>query len=168
MIMRRALLIAAAFGLACAASPAWAQMPPGAGQQQMPPCLQKFVALRKDAEAKAKRLDAAGKRKQKPTAQQACQLFTVFSVAEEKLVKYSIENQTWCGIPPQVVANMKKAHARTTQTRARICRVAAEMRSRPRGPTLSDALGAPAPDANNIKTGRGTYDTLTGSALGNR
>jgi hypothetical protein len=31
---------------------------------------------------------------------------------------------------------------------------------------LSDALSSPVPDSNNIKTGRGTFDTLTGSPLG--
>lgn len=166
MMLRRAMLIAG-LGLACAAGPALAQMPPGAGQQQMPPCIKKFVSLRNAARAKAKILEAAGKRKQKPTAQEACHLFNVFSTAEEKLVKYATENETWCGIPPRVVANMKKAHVRTVQTRTHICRVAAEQRARPRGPTLSDALSGPVPDANNIKTGHGgTFDTLTGSPIG--
>ncbi len=167
MKLRRAMSIAA-LGLACAAGPAWAQMQPGEGQGQMPPCIKKFVALRNDAAAKAKLLEAAGQRKQKPSAQEACQLFSVFSAAEAKLLKYSSENTTWCGIPPQVVEQMKKAHARTTLTRTRICRVAAQQRVRPHGPTLSDALGGAVPDANNIKTGRGTFDTLTGSPIGNR
>lgn len=166
MTLRRAMFIAA-LGLACAAGPAWAQMPPGPGQQP-PPCIKKFIDLRNDAASKAKVLEAAGKRKHKPTAQEACHLFTVFSSAEAKLLKYASENVTWCGIPLRVVEQMKKAHARTTATRTRICRVAAEQRARPRGPTLSDALGATAPDANNIKAGGGTFDTLTGSALGNR
>jgi hypothetical protein len=38
---------------------------------------------------------------------------------------------------------------------------------RPAGPSLSDALGGPIPDSSNIKTGRGTFDTLTGTPLGN-
>lgn len=166
MKLRGAMLIAA-WGLACTAAPAWAQMQPGAGQQ-MPPCIKKFVSLRNVAETKAKALEAAGKRKQKPTAQEACHLFSAFSTAEERLLKYAGENQTWCGIPPQVVEQMKKAHARTTQTRTRICRVAAEQRARPRGPSLSDALSGPVPDASNIKTGRGTFDTLTGAPIGSR
>lgn len=161
MNVRRAVFIAA-LGLASAAGPAWAQ-------QQMPPCVQKFVALRNVAAGKAKALEAAGKRKRKPTAQEACGLFNAFSTAEERLLKYATENATWCGIPPNVVQQMKQAHARTTTARTRVCRVAAEQRARPRGPTLSDALGAPAPDANNIKTGRGgAFDTLTGAPIGSR
>ncbi len=164
MSMRRAVFIAA-LGLACAAGPAWAQTRPGAGQQQMPPCIQKFVSLRKAAEASAKRIQAAGQRKTKPTAQEACGLFTHFVSAEAKLVKYAAENQAWCGIPPKVVEQMTEAHKRTNTTRARICKVAAEQRDRPRGPSLSEALGATAPSASNVKPG-GTFDTLTGSALG--
>jgi hypothetical protein len=39
--------------------------------------------------------------------------------------------------------------------------------ARPAAPTLSDALGSTptVPDATNTKTGKGTYDTLTGNAL---
>ena len=165
MNVRRAMFIAA-LGWAAAAAPALAQMQPGVGQQ--PPCVAKYVELRSAAEVKARAIEAAGKRKQKPTAQEACRLFNAFSAAEAKLVKYASENGTWCGIPPNVVTQMKQSHARLTVTRTRICQAAAAQLARPRGPTLSDALGGPAPDASNIKTGRGTFDTLTGSPLGNR
>lgn len=164
MSVRRAAIIAM-LGLAAAAGPAWAQ---GAGQEP-PPCLKKFLDLRQAAEVKAKALDAAGKRNPKPSAQEACGLFNAFSAAESKLLKYASENQTWCGIPAQVVTQMKAAHQRTTTMRTRICQTAAVQRARPPGPTLSDALGAATPDANNVKTGHGgTFDTLTGSALDNR
>jgi len=167
MSVRRAAFIAMV-GLVAIAGPARAQAPAGAGQQP-PPCLQKFLELRKAAETKAQALAAAGKRKQKPTAQEACGLFNAFTAAEAKLLKYASENGTWCGIPPQVVTQMKAAHKQSTTTRTRICQAAAAQRAQPRGPTLSDALGTAAPDNNNIKTGHGgTFDTLTGSALGNR
>lgn len=165
MKMRWTVCIAA-LGLA-AAGPARAQLQPGAGQEP-PACVKKFVTLRTAAEARAKAIQSASQRKQKPTAQQACSLFNAFSSAEEKLVKYAVENQTWCGIPPQIVESMKKAHARTAETRTRICRAAAAERVRPRGPTLSDTLDGAVPNAGNIRTGRGTYDTLTGSPLGTR
>ncbi len=165
MNVRRAMFIAA-LGLAAAAGPALAQTQQGFGQQ--PPCVQKYAELRSAAEVKARAIEAAGKRKQKPTAQEACRLFNAFSAAEAKLIKYATENGTWCGIPPQVVTQMKQSHEQLTVTRTRICQAAAAQLARPRGPTLSDALGGPAPDASNIKTGRGTFDTLTGSPLGNR
>jgi len=143
------------------------QPPPPQQQQQAPPCLEQFVKLRDEATRKAKAIEAAGKAKPKPSAQVACQLFNSFSAAEAKLVKYATKNQTWCGIPQQVIEQMKQAHAKTAETRTRICRVAAAP-PRPRGPSLSEALGADVPSAGNIKSGHGIFDTLTGTPLGER
>ncbi len=80
------------------------------------------------------------------------------------MLKYAVENSVWCGIPPQIIDAIKKGHAKSTEMRTRICRVAAAP-VRPPGPTLSDALSNPVPSSNNIKTGGGTFDTLTGSPL---
>ena len=105
----------------------------------------------------------------KASAQAACKLFNSFSAAESKMLKYAVANNVWCGIPDNIVAGMKQAHVRTDEMRSKICKVAAAGPPRPAGPSLSDALGGSAvPDASNIKTGRGTYDTLTGSPLGTR
>jgi len=162
MNMRRALFTAACLMLA-GARPATAQFQ--SAPQQEPPCLTQFVKLRDDAQKKAKLIAEASKRKPKPTAKVACHLFTSFSAAESKLMNYAEKNEVWCGIPKKFVVDMKKQHVRTAEIRTRICRVAAAPPV-PRGPSLSDALGAPVPSADNIKTGRGTFDTLTGSPLG--
>jgi hypothetical protein len=96
---------------------------------------------------------------------EACKLLTTFLAAEEKMLKYAKQNATWCGIPPQVVQQITLGHAKTTEVRTRVCKLAANP-PRPAGPSLSDALGSGIPNANNIKTGRGTFDTLTGSPIG--
>ena len=83
------------------------------------------------------------------------------------MVKYAVENAAWCGIPAQAVEQMKAGHAKAEEMRVKICRVAAAPPA-PRGPTLSDALNPGIPSSSNIKTGQGTYDTLTGSPLGGR
>jgi hypothetical protein len=163
MSLRRALFIAAVL-LPAAAAPAAAQFPPA--PQQEPPCIKNFARLRDDAAKKAVAIRTANKHKL--DAKEACHLFNSFSAAEEKLIKYADANATWCGIPEQIVKSMKQAHVKTNEIRTRICQVAAAP-PRPREPTLSDALGAPVPDAKNIKPGRGgTFDTLTGSPLGTR
>ena len=172
MDLRRAMLIAVGL-LPLAAAPAAAQqqMAPWPGtapaqpqQQQGPPCVADFGKLRADAEVKAKAIQAASKRKAGPP--EACQLFNTFSAAEARMVKYAETNASWCGIPPEVVAQIKKSHAHTEDLRTKICQAAAQP-PRPRGPTLSDTLTAPVTDANTIRTGRGgTFDTLTGSPLG--
>jgi len=94
-------------------------------------------------------------------------LFNAFSTAEAKMLKYATDNSVWCGIPPQIITQIKEQHAKTNEIRTKICQAAAAP-PRPAGPTLSDALSAPITDSNNIKTGRGTFDTLTGTPLGNR
>jgi hypothetical protein len=152
---------------AFAAGQASAQMqppPPQQQQQQAPPCVQEFMKLRTDTEKKAIAIRNASARKATP--KEACGLFNTYSAAEEKMLKYATDNTVWCGIPQEVVNQIKASHVRTAELRTRICNAAAQAQIAPRGPSLSDALGSPVPDSNNIKTGRGTFDTLSGSALG--
>jgi len=54
------------------------------------------------------------------------------------------------------------------EIRGKVCQAAAAGPPRPAGPSLSDALSAPITDSKNIKSGGGTFDTLTGSPLGNK
>ncbi|HET9714988.1 MAG TPA: hypothetical protein VFP60_02275 [Pseudolabrys sp.] len=139
-----------------------AQFQPAPPQQE-PPCVQEFMKLRTEAEKKATAIRAAGERKAPP--REACQLFTGFVAAQTKMLKYAETNGVWCGIPPQIVANLKEGIAKTSDIRTKVCHAAAAPVQRP-GPTLSDALSNPVPNSNNIKTGRGTFDTLTGNPLG--
>lgn len=144
-----------------AASP-WNSPPP----QQQQACVEKFGHLRDDAQKKAGHIRTASERKATP--KEACSLFNVFSAAEDKLVKYAAANAASCGIPQDVIGSLKQQHAKTVQIQARVCQAAANP-PRPAGPSLSDVLGGGAvPDANNIRTGRGTYDTLTGTPLGSK
>ena len=158
MNLRRALFIAA---FALAAAPAAAQFQPA--PQQMPPCAKTFFGLRDDTEAKGKAVMAAYQRK--APLPEACKLLNVLVAAQEKMLKYAKENETWCGIPPQIVQQITLGNAKTAKTRNNVCKMAANP-LRPAGPSLSDALGTGIPNQNNIKTGRGTFDTLTGTPLG--
>ena len=131
--------------------------------QQAPPCVQTFLKLRDDTQKKADSIRVASERKVPP--QEACALFNAFSAAEMKMIKYAADNGKSCGIPDEFVVTMKKNHAKTTEIRARVCQVAAQPPA-PAGPSLSDALTAPVPDTKNIKSGGGTFDTLSGTPLG--
>jgi hypothetical protein len=165
MSLRRVLFIAACI-LPVAVGAARAQFPsapPQQEQQQAPPCLEEFGKLRDDTQKKASAIQAAGQRKASP--KEACGLFNTFAAAEAKMLKYAADNAVWCGIPPEIIANIRTGHARTTDMRTKVCRIAAApMPSQ--GPSLSDALSAPVTGSDNIKTGRGTFDTLTGTPLG--
>jgi len=163
MNLRRAIIIACLVPLfAGAANGQFQPVQPAAPQQEPPPCVKEFFKLRDDAELKGKAIKAANDRKASP--KEACQLFGAFVAAQSKMLKYASENTTWCGIPPQVVENIKLSVTKMSEVRNRICQAAASPMQQ--GPSLSDALTSPVPDSNNIKTGRGTFDTLTGSPLG--
>jgi hypothetical protein len=157
--MRRALPVICVVALF--AGSAQAQFGPAPPQQEAP-CLNDFGKLRDDMEKKGLAIRAAGERKAPP--QEACQLFTAFVAAQSKMLKYATDNAAWCGIPNQIMANLKEGIAKTSEIRTKVCQAAAAP-PRPAGPSLSDALSGPVPDSNNIKTGRGTFDTLTGNPL---
>jgi hypothetical protein len=164
MNLRRNMLIAACL-LPFAAGTAMAQLqPPPQAQEEPPPCIKTFLSLRDIAAKKASEIHSASERHAPPSV--ACRLFNEFTAAEAKMIKYAEGNTVWCGIPAEVVTNIKAQHVKSTDIRNRVCQAAAAP-PRPAGPSLSDALSAPVPDSNNIKTGRGgTYDTLTGTPLG--
>ena len=171
MNLCRALFIAA-LALPIVARPASAQVqqrpasPFDQPQQQQgePPCLKDFAKLRDEAERQAAAVMAA--QKNKVPLPEACRLLTVFSASQDRFLAFAKKNEVWCGIPPQLIQNISKGHDNVVKARTKVCQMAAQPQ-RPAGPSLSDALGAPITDSSNIKTGRGTFDTLTGTPLGN-
>jgi len=154
--------------LAAGVGPAAAQQAALPWPDQEPPCMKEFVPLREDAAKKAGAIKAASERH--ATAVEACQLFKVFVAAEAKMVKYITENGARCGMPPDAPVQVKKNHEQSLHVRNQVCKAAAMggAPGGPRAPSLSDALGATSvPDTRNVKPGRGTFDTLTGTPLGN-
>ena len=122
------------------------------------------MPLRADAEAKAKLIQAAGKRKAPPA--EACKLIANFAQAEVKMIKFVEANSKKCGIPPNVGEQMKKGNANTTQLQTKVCAAAAQGPAGPAGPSLSEALGsASLPEATKTKRGGSTFDTLNGNVL---
>jgi hypothetical protein len=141
-------------------------MPPG-GQE--PPCFKEFMALRQEAQKKASLINAAKDRNPPPTREEMCQTVKVFAAAEAKVIKYVVDNQQSCGIPPEAITQMKAGQTQTVKFRTAVCTggpAAAGKAPAPAVPKLSDELGirgiaGPVEGA----TGRGTFDTLTGNAL---
>ena len=177
MDLRRAIFIAAVT-LPVAAVPATAQLqqpgpnpfdrPPAANPfdqppQQEPPCIKDFTVLRDKAEKLAVAVMAAQKRK--APLPEACKLLTAFAASQDKLLTFTKTKQAECGIPPQLIQDISAGHANVVKARSNVCNAAAQPQ-RSAGPSLSDALGGGIPDASNIKPGRGTFDTLTGTPLG--
>ena len=94
---------------------------------------------------------------------QICGLMTSFLAAEGAVVKFLSDNETWCGVPPQMVKASKASHEKSSEFRTKVC---SQELGANKPPSLSDAIKIPAADsAANTKTGRGTFDTLTGNPL---
>jgi hypothetical protein len=134
-----------------------------ASAQQMPasasPCDQ-FRPLSEVARQRGEALGAA--QKHHPDRKEMCTLVSQFSVAEAAVVKFLETNQSWCGVPAEVVKSAKTTHEKTMKFKEMVCAPAPQ----PKIPTLSDAIGTPKLDTSkNTKTGHGTLDTLTGNPL---
>ena len=130
-------------------------------------CMKAFVPLREEAEKRGKLIKAASDRHAAPD--EACKLFRNYSQAELKMLKYVEANSAKCGIPAQVADQIKASHKNTEATTTKVCTVAQQMQSQPRGPagpSLSEVLGSgSAPEANAGKKGGSTFDTLNGNVL---
>jgi len=119
-----------------------------------------FPSIRDAVEKGAASIRAAGDRK--APREEVCPLFKSFAVTEAKLVKFLETNQRLCGVPPNVITQVRQNHAKTIQIRNTVCSAAPAAA----GPSLSDALGGPIiADDTSTRSGRGVFDTLTGNAL---
>jgi hypothetical protein len=149
--------MALALGAMLLASPTFTRT---ASAQGAPQCNDNFVRLRDDAQKKAMAVQAGGKGH--VDRKQMCALITRFASAETQVVKFLVDNKAFCGIPDQAITTSKTNHVATLKFRDTVCAEG----PKPKAPSLSDAIGTPTLDtAKNTKTGRGTFDTLTGNPL---
>jgi hypothetical protein len=162
-----AVCLALCLGLALCAftnRSAWAQFPPPPGATAPPggtPCGD-FAKLTAEAQKRSNLVSAA--MKAKADRKELCTLMTNFVAAETSVVKFLETNKVWCGVPDEAITASKTNHEKSMKFRTMAC---SEEGPRPKAPSLSDAIKAPSVDtAKNTKTGRGTFDTLTGNPLG--
>jgi hypothetical protein len=135
---------------------------PTAEQQE---CMTQFTALRTEAEKRGQAAKLVSEKKP-PSREDLCKAVTALTAAQLKWTKYVESNIAKCGIPKEIVTQLKAAHAKTAQGQKQICS-AAPAGGQVAAPTLSDALGTatlPAREPEKRKPG-GTLDTLTGNAL---
>jgi hypothetical protein len=128
-------------------------------------CMKGFMPLRTEAEKRGKLIKAASERHAPPD--EACKLIGNFGQAEIKMIKYVETHTTQCGIPPQVIEQLKTGHKNTENMQQRVCTMAQQGQQRgPAGPSLSEVLGSSAalPEATANKKGS-TFDTLNGNVL---
>jgi hypothetical protein len=140
-------------------------MPGGAfsAPQAPPPACQQLLSTRDEVNKHSQAVQAAAQKKVPPD--ELCKVFKVFLSSETKLIKGLEEHSTTCGVPGEVIKQVKAGHSKASQIGKQVCDVAAQG-PRTAGPSLSDALGTTPmmPDASATKKGS-TFDTLTGSPL---
>jgi hypothetical protein len=139
--------------------------PPQAPSASADACMQGFVPLREEAEKRGKLIKAASDRKAPPD--EACKLIKNFGQAELKMIRYVETNSAKCGIPPQIADQLKNGHKNTEKMQNQVCAVAQQAaQARPAGPSLSEVLGsATMPEAQTVRKGGSTFDTLNGNVL---
>ena len=128
-------------------------------------CMKGFMPLREEAERRGKLIKGASDRRAPPA--EACKLIGNYGQAEIKMIKFVETHATECGIPPQVMDQLKTGHKNTEGIQQRICGIAQQAaQQKPAGPSLSDVLGSSAalPEVTAHKKGS-TFDTLNGNAL---
>jgi len=129
-------------------------------------CMKGFIPLREEAEKRGKMIKAASDRKASPD--EACKLIGNFGQAELKMIKYVETNSAKCGIPAQIADQLKNGHKNTEKMQKQVCGIAEQAKTRgPAGPSLSEVLGSSAamPEAQAVKKGGSTFDTLNGNVL---
>ena len=134
----------------------------GGGQE----CMREFTPLRDDAEKRGKLIKAASDRHAPPD--EACKLIGAYNQAELKMMKFVETHSAKCGIPPQVLEQLKGGHKNSENMLQKVCAAAQQAQSRPAaGPSLSEVLGSAAalPEATKTKKGGSTFDTLNGNVL---
>jgi hypothetical protein len=121
-----------------------------------------FPAMRDDAQKKALAVRTA--MEHKADRKEICALVTRFYAAEGLVVKFFLENKTWCAIPEEAIKAAKANHEHTEKFKTAACAEAPA--AKPKMPTLSDAIATPSvATSGNTKTGRGTLDSLNGNPL---
>ena len=139
----------------------------GAAPQEPPAACKQLIALRDETAKNAQAIGAAGQRKQKPTPEEACKLFKAYLSSEAKMLKGLEQHKATCGVPPEVITQVKTQHSQASETGKKVCEAAARGPMQA-GPTFSDALGSTplVPETTDKnKSGGGTFETLTGNAL---
>jgi hypothetical protein len=147
-------------GFGGGAPPPQASGPPDA-------CMKGFLPLREEAEKRGKLIKVASDRKAPP--EEACKLIGNFGAAETKMIEFVKANAAKCGIPAQVLDQLKAGHKNTEGMQQKVCGFAqqAAQQKAAATPSLSEVLGSSAsvPEATPMKKGGSTFDTLNGNVL---
>ncbi len=129
-------------------------------------CAKEFMRLRGEVEKRGAVAKAVNDRK--GSREELCSAITGIHAAQVKWTKYTEANHTKCGIPPEVVKELKSGQDHLAKLRKNVCSAGPATAAAPPAPSLSEALGTARLPVNNsdsnVKRG-GVLDTMTGTAI---
>ena len=95
-------------------APGWQTPQPGP-----PPACQKLLVNRDETQKHGQALQVAGRKKASP--EEICQLFKAFLVAETGMLEGLEAQKATCGVPANVIDQVKAQHGKASQMADRVC-----------------------------------------------
>jgi len=142
---------------------------PPAQQPGENPCMAEFTRLRGEVEAKGRVAKAVSQRK--GSREDLCSAVGAIAAAQTRWVKFAVGRASSCGIPPDVIKQLKEGENHLFQLRKAICSGAPPPGAGPPpAPSLAEALSSTpyqssASDSTAPKKRGGVLDTLTGTPI---
>jgi hypothetical protein len=93
------------------------------GVPKRPNC-QELLSYRDEVAKHGQAIQAASQKEADP--EQLCKLFKAFTSAESKMLKALEERRASCGVPAQVIRQVKEGHGKSTQVAKQVCDAAAQ------------------------------------------
>jgi hypothetical protein len=133
--------------------------------QRESPCIAEFTHMRGEVEKAGKVAKAVNDKH--GSREEFCKAFTNLHAAQVRWVVHTEKNGKNCGIPPDVLKQLKLVEANLGKMKNNVCNGGAVAGGG--APSLSEALGTaklPVPDNDAVSKKRGgTLDTLTGEPI---
>jgi hypothetical protein len=142
-----------------APAPGMGGAPQGGGGNN--PCMAEFMRLRSDVEKRGASAKAVNDHK--GSREELCAAVSGMYSAQATWVKYAKQNSSSCGIPPDIIKQLRMAEDHFAKLKKNIC--SAGPAAGPAAPSLSQALGTndlPITADESAKKRGGVFDTLTG------
>jgi hypothetical protein len=144
--------------------------PMGARPQGAPadnPCLKEFLRLRSEVEKKGAVAKAVNDRK--GSREEMCAAISGIHVAQVVWVKYAAGEGSKCGIPPDIVKQLRGGQDHLAKLRKNVCAAGPATAGAPAAPSLSEALGTaqlpPSSGSEGPRKRGGVLDTMTGTPI---
>jgi hypothetical protein len=145
--------------------------PMGAPRQQGAPaenpCLKEFIRLRGEVEKKGALAKAVNDRK--GSREEMCAAISGIHAAQVTWVKYAAGEGSKCGIPPDIVKQLRGGQDHLGKLRKNVCAAGPATAGAPAAPSLSEALGTaqlpPSTGTEGARKRGGVLDTMTGTPI---